>query len=43
MLKESEIYDILLNNPEKPAEALINAANQNGGYDNVTAIIVDNV
>ena len=43
MLKESEIYSILLNNPEKPVEALIDSANREGGLDNITAIIVDNV
>ena len=43
MLKESEIYSILLNNPEKPVEALIDNANKEGGLDNITAIIVDNV
>ena len=43
MLKESEIYSILLNNPEKPEEALINEANKMGGIDNITAIIIDNV
>lgn len=43
MLKESEIYSILLNNPDKPEVALINEANKMGGVDNITAIIVDNV
>lgn len=43
MLKENEIYSVLLNNPEKPVEALINEANRAGGLDNITAIIIDNV
>ena len=43
MLKESEIYNLLLNNPEHPEEALINNANELGGYDNITAIIIDNI
>lgn len=43
MLKESEIYNVLLNNPEEPVKALINEANKAGGLDNITAIIVDNV
>lgn len=42
MLKEKEIYDVLLKNPDKPENALINRANIVGGYDNITAIIVDN-
>lgn len=43
MLKENEIYNLLLNNPEHPEEALINNANELGGYDNITAIIIDNI
>lgn len=43
MLRDNEIYDLLLNNPEKPEEALINSANDRGGYDNITTIIVDNI
>lgn len=43
MIRDEEIYNILLKNPEKPTEALINKANENGGYDNITTIIVDNV
>ncbi len=43
MLKENEIYNLLLNNPDHPEEALINNANELGGYDNITAIIIDNI
>lgn len=43
MLRDNEIYNLLLNNPDKPEEALINNANDLGGYDNITAIIVDNI
>lgn len=43
MLKDEEIYQILLENPEKPVDVLIKRANQNGGSDNITAIIVDNI
>lgn len=43
MLKDDEIYNILLENPEDPVGALINKANELGGYDNITAIIIDNV
>ncbi len=43
MIKDNEIYKILLENPEDPATALIKKANENGGYDNITTIIVDNV
>ena len=43
MLRESEIYSLLLNNPNNPEEALIENANNLGGYDNITTIIVDNI
>ena len=43
MLKDSEIYNILLNNPEEPQNKLIDKANELGGYDNITTIIVDNI
>lgn len=43
MLKDDEIYSILLNNPENPEKALINKANELGGYDNITVIIIDNI
>ena len=43
MLKDEEIYQILLENPEKPVETLIKKANDAGGSDNITAIIVDNI
>ena len=43
MLRDNEIYNLLLTNPERPDEALINNANDLGGYDNITLIIVDNI
>ena len=43
MLKENEIYNLLLNNPDNPEEALIKNANDLGGYDNITTIIIDNI
>lgn len=43
MLKDYEIYKILLENPENPVDALIDKANELGGLDNITAIIVDNI
>lgn len=43
MLRENEIYNLLLNNPDNPEEALIKNANDLGGYDNITAIIIDNI
>lgn len=43
MVKEDQIYKILLENFENPVAALINAANREGGIDNITAIIIDNI
>lgn len=43
MLKDNEIYDIILNNPNEPQNKLIDKANEQGGYDNITAVIVDNI
>ena len=43
MLRDEEIYQILLENPEKPVETLIKKANDAGGSDNITAIIVANI
>ena len=43
MLKDDEIYKILLENPESPVDALINEANKMGGLDNITAVIIDNI
>lgn len=43
MLRDNEIYNLLLKNPEKPVEALIRNANDLGGHDNITVVIVDNI
>ena len=43
MLRDNEIYGLLLKNPDKPVEALIKNANNMGGHDNITVIIVDNI
>ena len=43
MLRDNEIYNLLLNNPNNPEDALINNANDLGGYDNITVIIIDNI
>ena len=42
MLSDPKIYQILLENSEKPEVALINEANRYGGIDNITVIIIDN-
>lgn len=43
MLTDEQIYKVLLENSENPAAALINSANREGGIDNITAIIIDNI
>ena len=40
MLRENEIYDIINQAPEEAVEKLIDKANENGGYDNITVIII---
>ena len=42
MVRDEDIYKIILDNPEKPVDMLIKNANDAGGTDNITAIIVDN-
>lgn len=40
MLEEKEIYEIIKEDYKTAAQTLINQANEKGGYDNVTAIII---
>lgn len=40
MLDEKRIYEIIKEDLENAAERLVNAANQAGGYDNITVIII---
>ena len=42
MVDEQEIFNIITNNKENASEMLIQKANDNGGYDNITALIVYN-
>ncbi len=42
MVRDEDIYKIILDNPERPVDMLIQNANNAGGTDNITAIIVDN-
>ena len=43
MVKQEEIYNIVKNNYETAPNELINMANQNGGYDNITVIVIKNL
>lgn len=42
MVSEQNIYDIIKNDFENAAKELINLANENGGYDNITIITIKN-
>lgn len=40
MVRENEIYGIIKNDKENATESLIQKANENGGYDNITVVII---
>ena len=40
MVKEEEIKNIIKNDQENSAESLVQKANENGGYDNITVVII---
>ena len=40
MVNEEKICEIIKNNPETAVEELINEANNSGGYDNITVVII---
>ena len=40
MLEEKQIYDIIQSAPEEAANKLVEKANEFGGYDNITAVII---
>lgn len=42
MVKENEIYNIIKENEIDPAKELIKKANDSGGYDNITAVVIKN-
>jgi protein phosphatase len=42
MVTEQEIYDYVRQNTQTACEQLINRANEMGGYDNITVLIIQN-
>lgn len=40
MIEDKEIYEIIRQEGTLAAEKLIQKANDNGGYDNITAIVI---
>lgn len=41
MVSEDEIFNIIKQESKNPAESLIKKANENGGYDNITVVIIN--
>ena len=42
MVKEEEIFETIKSNVQKSCDRLVNRANEMGGYDNITVIIIEN-
>ena len=42
MLKEEEIYNIVNENDKEACNKLVEKANENGGLDNISVIIISN-
>ena len=43
MVKQEEIFNIVTKNVEEAADKLIKEANENGGYDNITVVLIQNI
>ena len=41
LVKPEQMYDIITKNIEQAPDNLIRIANQNGGYDNITVVIIN--
>ena len=42
MIKEEEIYNIIKENDKEACNKLVEKANENGGLDNISVIIISN-
>ncbi len=43
LLTDKEIYEVITNNMENADKLLIQKANIKGGYDNITAVVIENI
>ena len=43
LVDQETIYEMASKNIEQATKDLVNLANDRGGYDNITAIIIDNI
>ncbi len=43
LVDQEDIYEIAKNNIEQGCKDLVELANKNGGYDNITVIIIKNI
>lgn len=43
LIEDKDIYEIITNNLENAEKLLIQKANVRGGYDNITAVIIENI
>ena len=41
MVSEQDIFNILKTNTDEPSKKLVEKANENGGLDNITAIVIE--
>ena len=43
LIEDKDIYEVITNNLENAEKLLIQKANARGGYDNITAVIIENI
>ena len=43
LVDQENIYEMAINNIEQGCKDLVNLDNKNGGYDNITVIIIKNI
>ena len=43
MVKQDDIYKMAMENIEQAPVELVRKANENGGYDNITVVVIKNI